>query len=235
MRKSKKWQMANSLLKTGRGEVVAIGRVKIPKTSWFNHEIPLLSFVVIKKDDSYISACIHLRIDGYGKTVEEAEVDMADNIWSFLEMNFSSDNCKDICWLNIYDLFKGSKSSTILWDKYHAVQLILAERGESTDSKSHYMSLQKKIDLLEGKVSELEEKIMRMNSEQMKSLISESMRKDEMREKIKGANAEQERDLMSKCLKGFFFKKDIISDTVVDTTVSPLLNIPMRAAGGVFV
>jgi hypothetical protein len=230
MRKSKKWQMANSLLKTGRGEVVGIGRVKIPKTSWFNHEIPLLSFVVIKKGDSYISACIHLRIDGYGKTVEDSEVDMADNIWSFLEMNFGSDDCKDRCWLNIHDLFKGSKSSIILWDKYHAVQLILAERGESTDSKSHYMSLQKKINLLEEKVSELEEKIRRMNLEQMKSLISESMRRNEMREKIKGADAEQ----ISKYTKEILFKKDIISDTVVDTTVPECLNIPMRAASSVF-
>ncbi|MDR1829992.1 MAG: hypothetical protein LBQ76_04395 [Candidatus Fibromonas sp.] len=33
----------------------------------------MLSFIVIKKEDgTFVSTCIHLRIDGYGKTVDHA-------------------------------------------------------------------------------------------------------------------------------------------------------------------
>ena len=160
----KKWQMTDSMLKARRGEVMGIGRVKFPKTSWFKHEVPLLSFIVIKKEDgTFVSTCIHLRIDGYGKTVEDAKIDMADNIWSFLDMNFNDERSKDICWLNIYDLFKGDKTSTLLWDKYHAVQLMLAERGIATDKYSQLLQLQNKIHELQNKVNELEKKIKEMN------------------------------------------------------------------------
>jgi len=162
--REKKPQITRSMLNAYRGEVMGIGRVKFPKTSWFKHEVPLLSFIVIKKEDgTFVSTCIHLRIDGYGKTVDDAKIDMADNIWSFLDMNFNNERSKDRCWLNIYDLFKGDKTSTLLWDKYHAVQLMLAERDIATDKYSQLAQLQDKINELQNKVNELEKKIKKMN------------------------------------------------------------------------
>ena len=44
-------QIPESKLETVRGKVIGIGRVKIPKTSDFDYEIPLLSFIVIEKKD----------------------------------------------------------------------------------------------------------------------------------------------------------------------------------------
>ena len=70
----------NQQIKVSRGEVIGIGKIKIPKTREFNHEIPLLSFLSIKEsDNSFISTCIHLRIDGYGKTEEKADENMGKN------------------------------------------------------------------------------------------------------------------------------------------------------------
>jgi len=168
-------QIKNSELIAARGKVMGIGRVKFPKTSWFNYEIPLLSFIVIKKKDgTFVSTCIHFRIDGYGNTVEDAKFDMAENIWYFLENNFNSKNCKNKCWLNMYELSKGDEISTVLWDKYHAVQFMLAERGVTTDK---YTQLQKKIAELESKVKKLEEKIKKkINTEERRESISNIVR-----------------------------------------------------------
>jgi len=150
-------QISVSELETARGKAVGIGRAKFPKTFWFNHEIPLLSFIVIKKPDGkYVSTCIHLKIDGYGDTIEDAQSDMAENIWYFLDRIFNDEDSENRCWLNMYELSKGDEISTILWDKYHAVQFMFAERGIATD---RYTQLQSKITELENKVKELEEKI----------------------------------------------------------------------------
>jgi len=114
-------QIESSKLKSVRGMVIGIGRVKIPKMSDFNYEIPLLPFVVIEKENGgYVSSCIHLQIDGYGKTVEEAQSDMLDNILYYLDVNFHNERGKDSCWANILDLFEANESSSALWDKYHA-------------------------------------------------------------------------------------------------------------------
>ena len=48
-------QIPESKLETVRGKVIGIGQAKIPKTSDFNYEIPLLSFVIIQKlDGGYV-------------------------------------------------------------------------------------------------------------------------------------------------------------------------------------
>jgi len=168
-------QIKDTELTLARGKVMGIGRVKFPKTSWFNYEIPLLSFIVIKKDDgSFVSTCIHFRIDGYGDTIEDAKFDMAENVWYFLNENFNNEKCKDSCWLNMYELSKGDEISTILWDKYHAVQFMLAERGVATDK---YTQLQKKIAELESKVKELEKKIKKkINDDERKESMSSILR-----------------------------------------------------------
>jgi hypothetical protein len=52
--------MSKDQITTSRGEVVGIGKVKMPKTQDFKHEIQMLSFLVIKEsENSYVSTCIH--------------------------------------------------------------------------------------------------------------------------------------------------------------------------------
>ena len=168
-------QIKESELVATRGKVMGIGRVKFPKTSWFNYEIPLLSFIVIKKEDgTFVSTCIHFRIDGYGNTIKDAQYDMAENIWYFLNENFNNKKCKGRCWLNMYELSKGDEISIILWDKYHAVQFMLAERGVATDRYTHLL---KKISELESKVKELEKKIKKkINDDERRESISNIVR-----------------------------------------------------------
>ena len=161
-------QISDSELNTARGVVVGIGRVKFPKTSWFDYEIPLLSFIVTKKEDNtFVSTCIHFRIDGYGNTAEAAQLDMRENIWYFLNDSFTNKKLKGKCWLNMYNLSKGDEISTMLWDKYHAVQFMLAENGITMDKYAHF---QKKITELENNVKELERKI--------KNIVDASKRKE---------------------------------------------------------
>lgn len=154
MARTEDLQIGDSELTLPRGEAIGIGRLKIPKTSYFNYEIPLLSFIVIKKEGGeFASICIHLQIDGYGATVNEAKEDMVLNISCYLCENFGNEEFSKSCWLNMLSLFKSNERSSVLWDKYHAIQLMLAERGVTTD---RYSELQKRIKYLENKVKKLE-------------------------------------------------------------------------------
>jgi hypothetical protein len=162
-------QIEDSKLESIRGKVVGIGRVKIPKRNDFNYEIPLLSFVVIeKKEGGYVSSCIHLQIDGYGESDKDAQIDMIDNILYYLDVNFNGDNCKDCCWANILDLFEANESSNVLWDKYHAFQIMLAEKGQAADQYSPLQLLKDllvKVEELGEKVKELEARITDMEDQ----------------------------------------------------------------------
>jgi len=162
-------QIEKSKLESVRGRVIGIGRVKIPKMTDFNYEIPLLSFVVIEKENGgYVSSCIHLQIDGYGKTDEDAQIDMLDNILYYLDVNFNDEHCKDSCWANILDLFEANESSSALWDRYHAFQIMLAERGHAADQ----WKLMEKIGELEKKVKELESQIANMGDQKSSRFIA---------------------------------------------------------------
>jgi hypothetical protein len=156
-------QIDDSKLESNRGRIIGIGRVKIPKRNDFNYEIPLLSFVVIEKNDGgYVSSCIHLQIDGYGQTDEDAQNDMIDNILYYLDVNFNDENYKDCCWANLLDLFEASESSSALWDKYHAFQVMLAEKGQASDQYSPLQLLREllvKLEELGEKIRELETRV----------------------------------------------------------------------------
>jgi len=116
-------------ISVARGEVVGIGKFKIPRTEKFNYEIQLLSFLSIKEsDDSFISTCIHLHIDGYGKTEEEADRNMMKNASFFLSQNFNKLSVKD-AWDNLRDLFKSDDWSNELWTAYHEFQIQLSMQG----------------------------------------------------------------------------------------------------------
>jgi hypothetical protein len=152
-----KTQIKESELKTDKGIAIGIGRLKIPKMLSFNYEIPLLSFVVVLEEEKdsagknrsvFVASCIHLRIDGYGSSEKEAIRDMIRNVCGFVYENFEKEY-KETCWSNMLRLFKSNSLSSLLWDKYHAIQLMFAERGFTTD---RYSLLQKKIDSLNTEV-----------------------------------------------------------------------------------
>ena len=109
----------NRTIKISRGDVVAIGNVKTPRAYELERGIPLLSFLDIQESaTSFISTCIPLRIDGYGKTIEEAEEDMIDNISYFLYQNFEKLSPED-AQENIKDLEQLDEWSNELWDAYN--------------------------------------------------------------------------------------------------------------------
>jgi len=166
-------QISTLEFETTRGKVIGIGRVKIPKMLVFNQEIPLLSFIVIEKTDGkYVSTCIHLKMDGYGNNADEARIDMVSNILYFLRENFRNERSKDSSWINILDLFKSDEMSNVMWDKYHAFQIMLAEKGIATDN---YEQLHKKIEHLLDEVNKLKNEIERMKSCESNKSISEIM------------------------------------------------------------
>jgi len=152
---------------TDRGLAIGFGRVKIPKIPAINFdlEVPLFSFVVIERDDDrlkYIASCIHLPVDGYGNSVEDAKLDMAMNISFLLHENFKDADCRKNIWETVYMFSKSNPNSSVLWDKYHALQCLCAKNGESTDT--HYTKLQEKIVELEDKVKELEKELKEKDS-----------------------------------------------------------------------
>jgi hypothetical protein len=116
-------------IRVSRGEVVGIGKFKILKTEEFDYEIQLLSFLSIREaENSYISTCIHLHIDGYGKTADEADENMMKNSSFFLSQNFSKLSIED-AWDNLRDLFKSDDWSNELWTAYHEFQIQLSMQG----------------------------------------------------------------------------------------------------------
>jgi len=145
-------------LVTERGCVTGFGRVKIPRMPIFDYEIPLLSFVTVKMKNGsgFVAVCIHLQIDGYGNTENEAVKDMVNNIWRFLRESFKNGKHINSAWDNILDLFKSNPRSNVLWDKYHALQVYFAKKGVSTD---HDAKLNRKIKLLQNRVHVLEKRI----------------------------------------------------------------------------
>jgi hypothetical protein len=150
-------EAVRDLLLTSRGRVIGPGRFKVPRTPklGFDCEIPLLSFIVTKSNDNdgYIATCIHMQIDGYGKTEENAINDMADNVCYFLHENFKDETRRDSTWNNILDVFLSSPLTSELWDAYHTLQIELAKKGISTD---WYSKLLERIISLEKRVSKEE-------------------------------------------------------------------------------
>jgi hypothetical protein len=184
----------NSLM-TNRGDVIGLGRIKIPKMPklGFDCDIPLLSFVVIKEKsgNGYIATCIHLQMDGYGDSVDEAKGDMIDSIWNYLRENFRYEEQKENAWNNIRDLFKSNPQSGELWDKYHILQVELAKKGIAADrySELNKRVLQEKVSKLEAAIGEKDLYISLYMAELLKNEIAlqkgiELFGNDELRENI---------------------------------------------------
>ncbi|MDR2897577.1 MAG: hypothetical protein LBU99_02095, partial [Spirochaetaceae bacterium] len=147
--------MNNEKILVSRGEVVGIGKVKVFPSKTFAYEIPMLSFIVIRDSetpDRYVATCIHLHLDGYGNTQENAYDDMKRKIIDFLDDNFTNEKIKDFAWHNLEDLFEIDEWGIELWNAYRRVQLKLARKGERLDMVSDLMDM---IAKLEKQISKL--------------------------------------------------------------------------------
>jgi hypothetical protein len=168
-------------LMTDRGQAVGFGRVKIPKIPVieFDLDIPLFSFVVIERDEEhlrYIASCIHLHIDGYGDTIKNAILDMSGNIVFFLCDNFKDEGCREYFWENLYIQSKTNSSSSILWDKYHALQYLCAKNGISTDSdcsklRERIVELEKKVEESNKKIAEKDATILALTNSYISEVV----------------------------------------------------------------
>jgi hypothetical protein len=142
-------------IKTKRGKVLGIGKLKVPRSPDFDFIIPMLSFLVIEEaQDEYVSTCIHLQIDGYGKTEQDAILDMLDSVTYFLRENFTNPICKDTAWSRLEELlYESTHDETELWDAYHRVQVRLSMQGTATDQTEELWDwikqLQKRVEHLE--------------------------------------------------------------------------------------
>jgi hypothetical protein len=164
----------NQTVEVSRGTVVGIGKVKVPRSQELDQEIQLLSFLDIRESDtSFISTCIHLRIDGYGKTPAEAERDMVQSIYYFLCQNFQKLSPED-AWDNLFDYFAADDWSNELWNAYHKVQILLSMRGVSTDNSAN---LSKRIEQLDKRVKKLESKVKNMELEAARAMLASEIQK----------------------------------------------------------
>jgi len=121
-------------LMTDRGQAVGFGRVKFPKIpdAEFNLDAPPFSFVIIERDDDllkYIASCVELPMDGYGNTIKDAESEMSVNIYTFLYENYKDAVCRESFWENLYLLSKSNSNSSVLLDKYYALQYLCAKKN----------------------------------------------------------------------------------------------------------
>jgi hypothetical protein len=121
-------------IEISRGTVVGIGKIRIPKTKEYNYDIPMLSFLVIKeKDESFVSICIQLQLDGYATTEDIAIVNMIDHIKHFLKVNFTKLPIDEV-WSKLKDLYHIDNNVIELWNAYHDIQLNLAAKRISIDN-----------------------------------------------------------------------------------------------------
>jgi hypothetical protein len=152
----------NQAVRVSRGTVVGIGKVKIPRTQEFYHEIPMLSFLVIEEaHNSFISSCMHLQIDGYGSADDDAVDDMITNINGFLKVNFSKLSIDD-AWHNLKDLSHVDQETMELWNAYRDIQFDLAAVGIPTDSVE---ALRKRIDQMQRRIDQLESENAQLKEE----------------------------------------------------------------------
>ncbi|MHC6204713.1 hypothetical protein ACYULU_16155 [Breznakiellaceae bacterium SP9] len=140
-------------VRTSRGEVVGIGKIKVFPSNNLPFEIPMLSFLVVKEQEGIFSSiCIHLHIDGDGSSPEEARETMKDHILEFLYANFSGARSQDLAWNHIRDLFLLDKNSSELWDAYRSLHVTFSEDGIKTDITSELLD---RIEILQNQINKL--------------------------------------------------------------------------------
>jgi hypothetical protein len=81
-------------------------------------DVPLNAIVIKEWGDSFVSTCINLHIDGYGKTADGAVADMKVNCDYFIKRNFELLPARD-AWDNIIDLFRMDEWAKETWDLFY--------------------------------------------------------------------------------------------------------------------
>ena len=132
--------MSNEKIMTSRGEVVAIGEFKPRNSKEFPYEIPRLSFIIVQDSiDTYTSTCIDLHIDGDGVSQEEAAMNMGENVFEFLRVNFKGNRANGAAWDYLNELFDIDDNSRELWNTFSRFRISLSKRGKRTDFASELM------------------------------------------------------------------------------------------------
>ena len=140
---------------TNRGEVFAIGEFKIRKSKDFPYEIPRLSYIITKEDkDTFASTCIDLHIDGDGKTPEDAEAAMGENVFDFLSANFYKKSNNVSIWEHLEELFEITEISKESWNAFSKFKLKLAKNGINTDMATELLE---RIYSLTNEINQLKE------------------------------------------------------------------------------
>ncbi|MCL2194151.1 MAG: hypothetical protein FWB78_12255 [Treponema sp.] len=116
----------NQTVKISCGKVVGIGKVKIPRTTELDYDIPMLSFLIFEGvDGGFVSSCVHLKIDGYGAAGDVAVDNMIDSINSFLKSNISKLPADD-AWQHLMEFGHIEDDTIKLWNTYRGFQFGLA-------------------------------------------------------------------------------------------------------------
>jgi len=110
-----------NMLSVTRGTVIGLGIFKVTcKTAGYSYN-KFLSFVTIKhSDEAYISTCINLRIDGNGRTGQNAERYMFENVLFFLRQNYKLLSPEDAV-KNLESLYEADEISDELWNAYNGL------------------------------------------------------------------------------------------------------------------
>ena len=154
--------------------IVGIGKLKVFPSKDFEDEIPILSFIVKKRDNLYVSICLQLQIEGYGIDPDEAKDNMKNTCFEFLRKNAEADT--KVRWNNLKELFMIDEINLPLWNEYREAQIYLAQKGIS--SAQIYLA-QKGIssDLTTryiDKINALEKEIADLKTEKEKCAIGSS-------------------------------------------------------------
>jgi hypothetical protein len=126
--------MHNEKVMTARGEVVAIGELKVRKSKEFPYEIPRLSYIVVQEAENiYASTCIDLHVDGEGATLDEASENMGKNVYAFLRINFADNRGDGPGWDYLKELSAIDENTQETWNAFNFLKIELSQKGEKTD------------------------------------------------------------------------------------------------------
>lgn len=128
------------------GIVTAIGKFKVFKTEKFNYNIPVLVFIVAKKDEIYTASCIHLLLDASGKTEDEAISRLQKACGNYLINLFKKDD--KLAWDVLDELFTSSCANEF-WNGYQEFKLYLSAKNITMETNMEKYLLKKIQNLME--------------------------------------------------------------------------------------
>jgi hypothetical protein len=94
--------------------------------------------------------------------VDDACNDMAEGVFDHLYENFRDPSIRESAWDCLAESFRSNPQTSILWDRYHDLQIEFAKNNISVDKDAHLLQ---KIQSLQNIVKELERKLGERDSE----------------------------------------------------------------------